>query len=67
VIAANGFYRRDPAKLSQRVERPHVTGVEDQVNSREKLGDASGQVVEELRAVGVGDDADPGWLHRIQW
>jgi hypothetical protein len=67
MVTANRLHRRDPGELGQRVERTHVTGVEDQVNSREKLGDSARQVIEELRAVGVGNDADPGCLHSDQW
>jgi hypothetical protein len=65
MIAADRLHRCQPAKLEQGFparRTTDVTGVEDQVDAAEELRDARRQPLEELRTVGVGDDADANGL-----
>ena len=64
MVALDGLHGRNAAQLGERLGGVDVAGVEDQVDAVQQLLDPGRQPVEELGAVGVGDDADAnraGW------
>jgi hypothetical protein len=59
VVTAHCVNGRDGGQGLEGRARVHVASVEDQVAAREGGEHSVGKAVDELRAVSVGDDADP--------
>ena len=58
VVAADRFDRSDLFELRDGLRRDDVAGMQDEVDSAQRLEKAIGQAVEKLGAVGVSDHSD---------
>ena len=60
VIAAHRLHRRERGQLLERGRLRHIAGMDDDLHTAQRPEHPVGQRVDELRAVRVGNDPDPG-------